>query len=213
MRLIVMQDKFVRHQSSFCVHTRGDGLKKERTRREMNEQIRNMFRGHHLQYAGVEEMLIWGTALWLGHLWRMMFVWCLQLVWPAVFHWQSGRTVARLVLSKLSQCQELCVLPEGIFFFKWSSNQKLTFVTLCQSCVQSFQIKENTCHCVRRDLDMWGRGCCLYMRKAATTLLVPWETGMVSSPHSSPSPFLPHPLAVSPPFVKEACEQGRGRAR
>lgn len=29
---------------------------------------------------------------------------------------ESGRTVARLVLSKLSQCQELCVLPEGFFF-------------------------------------------------------------------------------------------------
>lgn len=40
---------------------------------------------------------------------------------------ESGRTVARLVLSKLSQCQELCVLPEGIFFFKWSSNQKIDF--------------------------------------------------------------------------------------
>lgn len=39
---------------------------------------------------------------------------------------------------------------------------------------------------------------------AATTLLVPRETGMVSSPHSSPSPFLPHPLAVSPPI----CEGG-----
>lgn len=178
----------------------------------MNEQIRNMFRGHHLQYAGVEEMLIWGTALWLGHLWRMMFVWCLQLVWPAVFHWQRVGELLQDLFWANSHNAKNSVFCLKAFFFKWSSNQKWTFVTLCQSCVQSFQIKENTCHCVRRDLDMWGRGCCLYMRKAATTLLVPWETGMVSSPHSSPSPFLPHPLAVSPPFVKEACEQGRGRA-
>lgn len=37
------------------MHTRGDGFTKERMSSEMNEQIRNLFRSHHLQYAGVEQ--------------------------------------------------------------------------------------------------------------------------------------------------------------
>lgn len=75
-------------QPFFCVHTKGEEHTKEGTRREMDGQIRNMLRGHHLQYAEVEELLMWATAQWLGHFWRMMFVWCLQLVWPAVLGWQ-----------------------------------------------------------------------------------------------------------------------------
>ena len=50
------------HYPSFCVHTRGDGLTKERIRSEMNEQIRNLFGGHRLQCVGVE-MLTRGKAL------------------------------------------------------------------------------------------------------------------------------------------------------
>lgn len=59
----------------------------KRPRREMNEQITNLAIGHP-QCSGEWELLTWGTALWLGHLWRMMFVWWLQLVWPAAFHRQ-----------------------------------------------------------------------------------------------------------------------------
>ncbi len=60
----------------------------------MNEQIRNLFKGHHRQHAGVE-LLTRGKALWVGHFVRNdeLFVWRLQLVWPAVFQWQSKELV------------------------------------------------------------------------------------------------------------------------
>lgn len=56
---------------------------------------------------------------------------------------------------------------------------------------------------------------CLYYRRRllAAALLVPRETGTVSSAHISPSstrlPFQPHPLAVSLQLAKEVCEQSQ----
>lgn len=116
---------------------------------------------------------------------------CLELT-------KSGRTVARLVLSKLSQCQEL---PEGIFF-TLSSNQTLTFVTLCQSCREPLK----TCHCFFFCLFFWILSwvCCLYVRRLPLPSWFPGRLAWSAALTSAHPPLLPHPLAVSPPV----CEGG-----
>lgn len=93
------------------MHTKGEELTKEGTQREMDGQIRNMLRGHHLQYgraAKVSHSPVIRTFLKndVCLMPTACLTSCLELT-------KSGRTVARLVLSKLSQCQEL---PEGFFF-------------------------------------------------------------------------------------------------
>lgn len=173
----------IKQDNSVLRFVRGNWLKKTKnTERDGRTDYKRVHWGHYLQYVGV------GKALQLGLLW-----WMINCLRSSLFNQLPWRATERECCKTCSK--QTLTMPRTPICFCLGQFNKVLVLTLRHLCclVSGITVyleykKKKTCSLVLSDVNTLERGCSCVWEKAATSLLVPWETGMVSS---SPLPFPP----------------------